>query len=79
MSYFAICFTNFVPDPEFRNEIGRYYIGTSSTMILVMILLMLAGYIKIGKLYLKRYRNKRTHMRKIAARKKVPNKEDESS
>ena len=35
LSYMAICFTDFVLDPEVRSDIGPYYIGTICVMILV--------------------------------------------
>ena len=66
-----------MPDPEMRNVIGRFYISINSLMILVLILLILIGSFKIGKLVLKKYKNRWIHKHKMAER-KVTNKEDGS-
>lgn len=78
LSYFGICFTNFVPDPEVRSELGRFYIGTNSFMILALFLLVLASSLKIGKLFFKKYWNRWTNKGKIAGR-KAPVKKDQGT
>ena len=41
LSYLAICFTEFVPDPEMRNYLGLYFIGFNGTMIAIHLILLL--------------------------------------
>lgn len=43
LSYGHMCFTDFVPDPEIRSEVGLYYIAVASTNLLVHIGIMLFG------------------------------------
>ena len=45
-----MCFTDFVPDPEVRNELGLYYIGLNSSMISVHLTLLCYSSIKACKL-----------------------------
>ena len=35
LTYYAICFTDFILDPEVKNDLGYSYIGINSIMILV--------------------------------------------
>ena len=50
----AICFTDFVLDPEFRYELGRVYNGIVLLMILIIILILLAKAFKSFKFLLKK-------------------------
>ena len=43
MTYFLMCFTDFVPDAETRSELGNYYNGVSLGNIVVHMLIMLGG------------------------------------
>ena len=53
-----MCFTDFVPDPEVRYDIGPYYIGISSLMILVHLVLILYSTLKRLRLIYKKYYNR---------------------
>ena len=55
LSYIAMCFTDFVPDPEARYDIGLYYIGINSLMILVHLVLILYSTLKSLRLVYKKY------------------------
>ena len=61
-----MCFTDFVPDPEVRYDIGWYYIGISSFMILVHLVLILYSTLKRLRLVYKKY-----YIRWMNKRKKV--------
>ena len=50
-----MCFTDFVPDPEVRYDVGWYYIGISSFMILVHLVLILIFTLKRLRLVCKKY------------------------
>ena len=41
LTYLAICFTDFVPDPEMRNYLGLYFIGLNCAIIAFHLILLL--------------------------------------
>ena len=66
-----MCFTDFVPDPEVRYDIGWYYIGISSFMILVHLVLILYSTLKRLRLVCKKYYNRWIHKRKKTEKNQV--------
>ena len=54
LSYHAMCFTDFVPDPVVRNDIGKSYIATNASMIMVHFVLLINSTIKAYKESLKK-------------------------
>ena len=57
-----MCFTDFVPDPEVRSDIGPYYIAVNIIMIAVHIIILLAfsfkALVRVCKKYYNIYANK---------------------
>ena len=62
LTYIAMCFTDFVPDPEVRSDIGPYYIAANLFMIVVHIIILLAfsfkALVRVCKKYYNIYANK---------------------
>ena len=62
LTYIAMCFTEFVPDPEVRSNIGPYYIAANLFMIAVHIIILLAfslkALVKVCKKYYHIYAKK---------------------
>ena len=50
LTYVAMCFTDFVPDPEVRNDLGLLYIVLNCSMIFVHLAMLIFFTIKAGKL-----------------------------
>ena len=49
-TYYAICFTDFVLDPEVKSDLGYSYIGLNSSMISVHLSILVIGLIRSLKL-----------------------------
>ena len=43
LTYFLFCFTNFVPEPETRNDLGNFYNAVTFSNIGVHMFIMLKG------------------------------------
>ena len=67
----AIIFTDFVQDPELKNELGHVYNGIVSLMVLIMILILLAKLFVSYKLQCKKCCNKRNKVASLAANQAV--------
>ena len=59
LTYLALCFTNFVPDPETRDGIGICYIVTNSLMLSFHILILLIDSGHTFRLLCRRYINRK--------------------
>ena len=58
LTYIAMCYTDFVPDPIVRYEFGLCYIGMNGFMILVHVTLILISTSKRVQSLFKKYWNK---------------------
>ena len=57
LTYFLFCFTDFVPEPETRNDLGTYYNSITYFNITVHILIMLFSTFQKLRLKCKRRRH----------------------
>ena len=61
LTYFLFCFTNFVPEPETRNELGSFYNYVTFSNIGVHVSIMARGSYLAARLSCK----KKLHARKL--------------
>ena len=61
MTYFLFCFTDFVPEPEIRNDLGSYYNYVTFTNIAVHLFLMFRSSLSAIRLKIR----KKCHARKV--------------
>ena len=64
LTYFALCFTENIPDPEARSRIGIFFIAVNAFLIMGYTSMMLFSSLKVLLLGCKRLYQKRT-MKKV--------------